>query len=118
MAENTITVRSTEVQQPDKGYKVALWDRDPRHEGGEVIIDDADAHEVVATAGVMAAISRGDLVETTRRGVPKDEEAKEELARKEEEAKLNAPPTGSEPSGTVDTNPRSGTESTTPKKTR
>ena len=41
--------------------KVALWDRDAKHEGGEVFIVGGQRLEVEETSGVLAAIGDGRL---------------------------------------------------------
>ena len=44
--------------------KVALWERDPRHPGGEIWIDGVqeEPYEVFSTVAVQERISRGVLV--------------------------------------------------------
>lgn len=89
-----ISVVSAFPKGADGGYQVALWDKDSRHEGGELLIADDKVHSVEATPGVMQAIANGSLFESTKSGVPKDEENKSLLEEREAEAKANAPTSG------------------------
>lgn len=59
----TVTVRG--VWLPGRLAQVAVWERDPRHGGGELYLTSGQVATVCLTPGVNAAIARGslDLVE-------------------------------------------------------
>lgn len=68
MAENTITVKSALPQQEDGGHKLAIFERNPVHEDGQLWIADDKTHEVHMTPGVMLALNEKRLVEVGKGG--------------------------------------------------
>lgn len=60
---NKIKVKSALKTEPDGGHRVAIHERDDRHEDGEIFIADEKVYSVTPTAGVMAAMTEGRLVE-------------------------------------------------------
>lgn len=56
-----ITVKSA---LPDKN-RVALWERDERHPGGEIFIADDKEHRVAETPAVLLAIKEDKLVKVS-----------------------------------------------------
>lgn len=60
------------VKASNNENRVALWQRDPRHPGGEVyIVGDGIEHEVAETSAVRQAISRGELVAVEKKTATK-----------------------------------------------
>lgn len=56
-----IQVQNATPRQPDGGMKVAIFERNPAHEGGELFIGDDKVHTVVATPEVRMALNDGRL---------------------------------------------------------
>lgn len=92
MADDKIFVKA----HPDMGDRVALWERHPDHEGGEVFIagQDQPPVEVPMTPGVMEALApqgaRGELPGKLIRLEGPALEAAREHARLAEERKVRA----------------------------
>lgn len=51
------------VAGKDGGFPVLIWDKDDRHEGGELFIADDEVHTVESTAAVAMALAEGRLME-------------------------------------------------------
>jgi hypothetical protein len=66
MAENTIRVKA----HPNTGERVAIWEVDPAHPGGEIYVagQDSDPVEAAETAGVLGALRDDRLVKVTASG--------------------------------------------------
>lgn len=66
MASKTIQVRGA-----GKDRKIVLWEKDPAHPNGEVVVsNDGKAHEVGETAQVKRLIGDGRLVAATTQAAP------------------------------------------------
>lgn len=69
-----IKVKSALPKKEDDGYPVALFERNPVHEGGELYIADNRTHEVVATSEVLGAVKDGRLERITGDEAEEEEE--------------------------------------------
>lgn len=90
----TVTVRG--VWLPGRLAQVAVWERDPRHRGGELYLTSGQVAAVYLTPGVNAALARGslELVEELADGNPppltveESQVAQAEPATKAEDTKV------------------------------
>lgn len=74
----TVTVRG--VWLPGHVAQVALWERDPRHPGGELYLTSGQVATVCLTPGVNAALARGSMELVEEPPAPEPEIAKAEPA--------------------------------------
>lgn len=74
----TVTVRG--VWLPGHVAQVALWERDPRHRGGELYLTSGQVDTIHLTPGVNAALVRGSLELVEELPAPEPEIAQAEPA--------------------------------------
>ncbi len=77
----TVTVRG--VWLPGHVAQVAVWERDPRHRGGELYLTSGQVETVCLTPGVNAALVRGSLELVGSTGSPTGKPPAAELVEAE-----------------------------------